>query len=270
MMRRLFTISPASPPRISLEQWYSTTPLGKRLSEQLIDDMKVILDQWFGYNLVVIGPNTDIPISEMTRVRRVFQILDREQSLRSGYTGVYSCDEELPLATESIDVVVVLNALDLNTNPHQLLREIHRVLTPHGHLLIVGANGWSLRGLWQGFVRLGTGFQSGRNRQPGPRRLEDWLNLLEFAVAPVRHKLVIPIAGNSRWASWLMSLDQWLVDHNIPIGSTYMMFADKLVRGSTKMHSFERTRARLMGLSVPKSVVGTRGSATRSPLRPVE
>ena len=63
MMHRFFTIRPEAPPRAVLEQWYSTSPLGKRLREQLNKDMGVILDQWFGYNLLVIGPNTDIPIS---------------------------------------------------------------------------------------------------------------------------------------------------------------------------------------------------------------
>jgi len=269
-MRRFFTIHPETPPRAALEEWYSATPVGHRLRGQLVKDMKVILDQWFGYNLLVIGPNAELPISEMTRVRRVVQMLDRKQRLRKNYTGVYAHDEELPLGPETVDVVVVINALDLSAHPHQLLREIHRVLTPHGHLLIVGANSWSLSGFWHRLVTLGSGFRSGMGRGPGARRLEDWLSLLEFAVAPVRHKLVIPAAGTSRWTRWLIDADEWLVDHNIPLGSTYMMFADKLVRGNTKMHSFERTRARLMGLSVPNTVVGSRGSATRSPLRPVE
>ena len=269
-MPRFFTIRPDAPPRAALEQWYANAPLGKRLRKQLIKDMTVILDQWFGYNLLVIGPNTNMPISEMTRVRRVVQVLDPEQQLRKEYTGVYAQDEELPLETESIDVVVVLNALDLSAHPHQLLREVHRVLTPHGHLLIVGTNHWSISGFWHRLVRLGTGFRSSHARAPGLRRLEDWLNLLEFAVAPVRHKLVVPAVGSSRWTRWLVGVDEWLVDHNIPLGSTYMMFADKLVRGNTKMHSFERTRARLMGLSVPNSVVGRRGSASRSPMRPVK
>ena len=269
-MRSFFTIRPESSPRAALEEWYSATALGHRLRGQLVKDMKVILDQWFGYNLLVIGPNANMPISEMTRVRRVIQTLAPKQQLRKDYTGVYAHDEELPLASETIDVVVVINALDLSAHPHQLLREIHRVLTPHGHLLIIGANSWSFSGFWHRLVRLGSGFRSAAVRGPGPRRLEDWLNLLEFAVAPVRHKLVIPAAGTSRWTRWLIDVDAWLVDHNIPFGSTYMMFADKLVRGNTKMHSFERARARLMGLSVSNPVVGSRGSATRSPLRPVE
>lgn len=269
-MHRFFTIRPQTSPRPALEHWYADTPQGQRLKAQLIKDMAVVLDQWFGYHLLVIGPDADIPIGNLTRVRRVTQVLDRQQHPREGCTGIYANDEELPIATESIDVVVVINALDLSADQHQLLREVHRVLTPHGHLVVVGANGWSLAGLWRRLAGLWSGFRSSAGREPGPRRLEDWLKLLDFAVAPVRHKLVIPAAGNSRWARWLIGIDEWMVEHNIPLGSTYLMFADKLVRGNTKMHSFERTRARLMGLSVPNSVVGTRGSATRSPLRPVE
>jgi SAM-dependent methyltransferase len=270
MMRQFFTIRPQVAPRQALEQWYVETPLGQRLKQQLIKDMTAVLDQWFGYHMLVIGLNADIPINNLTRVRRIMQVLDSQQHSREYCTGIYANDEELPIATESIDVVVVMHALDLSADQHQLLRDVHRVLTPHGHLLVVGANGLSLTGLWRRLVALWPGSRSGAAREPGPRRLEDWLKLLDFAVAPVRHKVVIPAAGNSRWARWLIGIDEWLVDHNIPLGSTYLMFADKLVRGNTKMHSFERTRARLMGLSVPNSVVGTRGSATRSPLRPVD
>ena len=266
-MQKLFTVQPVLEPRAELQRWYRSSPLGQRLRTQLTRDMQVILDQWFGYNLVVIGPDADIPIEDLTRVQHVIQLLPTREPVQGKRKQVLS-DDELPFASESIDVVVAMHALDLSDKPHQLLREIHRVLTPHGHLLLVGNNNRSLRGVWRQVLRLLPGGSGWRNTGPG--RMEDWLTLLDFAVAPIRHKLVLPLSGRNRVGRWCAAVDNWLVDHNIPLGSTYMIFADKLVRGHIQTPSIERAGARLVGLRVPKPVVGARGSASRSPLRPVD
>lgn len=268
-MQNTFTNHLAMDSRTQLQAWYASTPLGQRLRVQLAADMQVILDQWFGYNLVMIGPDVGIPVEEMTRVRRVVQLLHGQESQQQRRLGVIA-DDELPLATESIDVLVVMHGLDISENPHQLLREIHRVLTPHGHLLVIGNNRRSLRGIWRSLLGIIPGARQTPTREPGAGRLEDWLTLLDFAVAPVRHKLVLPLSGNNRLGQWFARMDNWLVEHNIPLGSSYVIFADKLVRGHTRLQSIEKTRARLTGLHVPKPVVGARGSASRSHLRSVE
>ena len=157
-----------------------------------------------------------------------------------------------------------MHGLDMSHNPHQLLREINRVLTPHGHLLVVGNNRWSLLGVWRKLLSLLPGRRKRAVREPGAGRLQDWLTLLDFAVAPVRHKLVLPLSGNNRFGRWLARVDDWLVEHNIPLGSSYIVFADKLVRGNIRTQSIEKTRARLMGLRVPKPVVGARGQLSKS------
>ena len=268
-MSDLFTDRSQGEPRVDLHAWYATSPLGQRLRQQLTRDMKVILDGWFGFNLVVIGPDSGIAVEEMTRVRRVVQLLEGQEHPGARRLGVFA-DDDLPLATESVDVVVVMHGLDMSHNPHQLLREINRVLTPHGHLLVVGNNRWSLLGVWRQLLSLLPGRRKRAVREPGAGRLQDWLTLLDFAVAPVRHKLVLPLSGNNRFGRWLARVDDWLVEHNIPLGSSYIVFADKLVRGNIRTQSIEKTRARLMGLRVPKPVVGARGSASRSHLRSVE
>ena len=69
-MSDLFTDRSQGEPRVDLHAWYAASPLGQRLRQQLTRDMKVILDGWFGFNLVVIGPDSGIAVEEMTRVRR--------------------------------------------------------------------------------------------------------------------------------------------------------------------------------------------------------
>ena len=60
-MSDLFTDRSQGEPRVDLHAWYAASPLGQRLRQQLTRDMKVILDGWFGFNLVVIGPIRVLP-----------------------------------------------------------------------------------------------------------------------------------------------------------------------------------------------------------------
>ncbi|MDR0248025.1 MAG: class I SAM-dependent methyltransferase, partial [Burkholderiales bacterium] len=57
----------------------------------------------------------------------------------------------LPLPDDVIDLVAMPHALEFTDDPHQLLREAHRVLRPEGRLLIVGINPYSLFGVCQRF-----------------------------------------------------------------------------------------------------------------------
>ncbi|XZG69446.1 class I SAM-dependent methyltransferase [Chitinibacteraceae bacterium HSL-7] len=87
--------------------------------------------------------------------------------------------EALPFREASLDLVTLPHGFDFCADPHQVAREVARVLRPEGRLLITGFNPWSLFGLkrlkrdvhgpWQGhFV--------------APGRLRDWLQLLELEV----------------------------------------------------------------------------------------
>ena len=72
--------------------------------------------------------------------------------------------EELPFATHSIDLVVMPHILEFAEDPHQVLREVERVLVPEGHVVITGFNPASLWGLRQ--YRLA----AGRFAVPAARR----------------------------------------------------------------------------------------------------
>ena len=52
----------------------------------------------------------------------------------------------LPIQTNSMDLVILPHVLEFNANPHQILREVHRILIPEGHIIISGFNPFSLWG----------------------------------------------------------------------------------------------------------------------------
>ena len=90
---------------------------------------------------------------------------------------------QLPLASDSIDLVVLPHTLDLCADPRRLLREVERVLIPEGRLITVNFNPWSLWGLQRLLRR-----PFGREEVPwagnfvGYVRLSDWLSLLGMEI----------------------------------------------------------------------------------------
>ena len=54
---------------------------------------------------------------------------------------------QLPFASASLDLVVLPHVLEFLPDPHQMLREVERVLIPEGQVVIAGFNPLSLWGL---------------------------------------------------------------------------------------------------------------------------
>ena len=87
---------------------------------------------------------------------------------------------QLPFANESIDVLVAQHLLDVGARPQFLVQELARTILPMGRLIVIGFNPlslWSCR-------RVLAAKRKGHQAQWGlaPRRLLDWLNLLNFKI----------------------------------------------------------------------------------------
>lgn len=93
--------------------------------------------------------------------------------------------EALPILTKSVDAVLLPHTLEFARSPHQVLREVDRILTDRGCVVVLGFNPWSWWGLR---TRLGwrhRAFPRGAKLIP-VHRLVDWLQLLGFEVTCVR------------------------------------------------------------------------------------
>ena len=58
--------------------------------------------------------------------------------------------QHLPLASGSVDALVLAHSLEQVAAPHALLRECARVVSARGQLIVLVFNPWSLWALWQG------------------------------------------------------------------------------------------------------------------------
>ena len=140
--------------------------------------------------------------------------------------------EELPFASASIDLGGMPHILEFAHEPHQVLREVERVLVPEGQVVISGFNPGSLWGLRQMLARLGMSAYLPRAGQfIALPRLKDWLKLLSFEVNRGRFGCYVPWARSDRWlARWRFmekAGDRWWP----VLGSVYLLTAVKRVRG---------------------------------------
>ncbi|MES1948525.1 methylase [Salinisphaera sp. C84B14] len=102
----------------------------------------------------------------------------------------------LPLASASVDALVLAHALEQVAEPHALLRECARVLNARGQLIILAFNPLSLWALRQGFPTRRTPRFRPCSAPPSASRLYDWLRLLEFEPERlVRYGLGFPFFG---------------------------------------------------------------------------
>ncbi|CAN0507526.1 unnamed protein product, partial [Phaeothamnion confervicola] len=129
-----------------------------------------------------------------------------------GPVGVRSDPCALPLQTASVDLVVLPHTLEFSSNPHQVLREVSRVLMPEGHVVLSGFNPWSL---W-GVRRLATrreGVYPWCGQFINLPRIKDWMALLGFELAGGRMCSYAPPLMSEKWSGRLSFMeaagDRW-------------------------------------------------------------
>jgi SAM-dependent methyltransferase len=104
--------------------------------------------------------------------------------------------EELPFAEQSIDLMVMPHVLEFAEDPHEVLREVNRVLRPEGRVLLSGLNPISLWGARQVMPRP---FLPARAKLIGLPRLRDWFKLLSLDYERGRYGCYRPPCRTDRW-----------------------------------------------------------------------
>jgi SAM-dependent methyltransferase len=138
--------------------------------------------------------------------------------------------EHLPYATSSLDLVVMPHVLEFSPDPHQILREVERVLVPEGQIVIAGFNPYSLWGMRRKLARCEPVFPWNGNYL-GVLRVRDWLKLLGFETQFGGFGCYAPAAVEKKWLQRYSFMEmvgaRWW-----PIaGAVYMLQAIKRVPG---------------------------------------
>ncbi|MDQ5903627.1 MAG: hypothetical protein QG672_1218 [Pseudomonadota bacterium] len=176
-----------------LEDWL-VSPLGRYVLDWECTRIDAVVADIFGYNALQLG----LPQLDLLAGNRIpFRQKAGEGSIAGAVDA--SCDlRYLPFAANSIDLVVLPHVLEFYDDPHQILREVERVLIPEGQVVITGFNPLSLFGLrrhlpacsrdfpWQGQYLTAT-------------RTKDWLQLLGFEVDRASFGCHAPPCRTRKW-----------------------------------------------------------------------
>ncbi len=202
-------------------EWFAT-PLGRYLlaREQAYFDGAVA--DVFGYNAFQFG----LPEFDLLRASR---IPFRLRVGAGGAAGLVADFRDLPIAGNSTDLVLLPHVLEFSENPHQILREVARVLLPEAQVMIACFNPWSLWGFRRAFSR--DGRYPWHGRFLNLPRLKDWLALLGLEIVAGRMGCYVPPCASEKWLGRLAFMeaagDRWW-----PIaGGIYFLQAVKRVRG---------------------------------------
>ncbi|AWB67837.1 SAM-dependent methyltransferase [Saccharobesus litoralis] len=147
-------------------------PQGKWLRKQTERHLNQWLPRVFGYHMVKLGHLSAEIDCSASPIKHQVNVATSGKNI-----GVKADWHHLPFRENSIDAVLLAHNLDFTHDPHQLLREAHRILIPDGYLIITGFNPISLCGLGRFVPKLKNDLPwSGRFFSPN--RVTDWLNLL--------------------------------------------------------------------------------------------
>ena len=199
------------------------------------------VDDVFGFRAVQIG----LPEVDFLRQNRIpyrFTL-----ALEPG-AALAADPLQLPLASQSVDLVVLPHVLEGHPNPHDVLREVERVLMPEGQVVISGFNTASL---W----RVRQLFASRHNGAPwdakfiGLLRLREWLRVLGFELNGGKFGCYAPPFRNEVWLKRFRFMEKagarwWPVT-----GGVYVVRAVKRVHGMrmiTPAWRQERARRRAL------------------------
>lgn len=201
--------------------WFST-PLGAYVLDREHAYFDQAVADVFGYNAIQLGrPGTDF--------LRASRIAYRCRVDAAAGGDLVSDFRDLPLATNSVDLVLLPHVLEFNANPHQILREVARVLVPEGHVVLSCFNPWSLWGARRWLAANGDYPWCGHFINLP--RMKDWLALLGLEIDGGQMSCYVPPCAQDKWLrrfGFMESAgDRWW-----PIaGGVYFLQAVKRVRG---------------------------------------
>ena len=230
--------------RHALRQWYQT-PLGEAVEKQECMAMEELLPSLFGYHLVQLSEHGTSKYLGKSTIRHHVIVDTDDHNVDCGIS-LRANAHQVSIASDSVDAVLLPHTLDVDMAPHQVLREVDRILVPEGKVVVIGFNPWSSWGMRHMF-NLWSSKNPWNLRFISPFRLKDWLTLLGFEIETVktffhRPPLMHPLAVRK-----LQFMDR--LGNNIwpAFGGIYILVANKKVSTMTPIRPrwYLRRRSRV-------------------------
>ena len=214
--------------------WYKTLS-GQYALDSLEDLCTDIMSEIFGYYAIQTGVlSGEYDLLQHSRIAAGFSLASQHRtdiSQNDDATRNYaliSSTQQLPISTDNVDLVVASHVLEASQSPHQVLREIDRVLVPEGHCILIGFNPFAIAHAGK---QLRSGFKHKNNtyRMRSVHRVRDWFSLLGFEVIDVNYLGFRPGWKNKKVFESLSWLERWGGYAGPILGNMYVVHAKKQV-----------------------------------------
>ena len=262
-----FGVRPLIQVQSNLNHWWRSHA-GQQLLNNENRSLSTCVEKLHGNYLMQLGVTEVITPFERCSVQHQFALAP----VAADGLSICALFESLPLSAEVVDVAVLQHSLDYSTNPHQLLRDVARVLTPHGHVLIVGFNPLSCYGIFHILMRYTAPRAIFCHHSLRLRRVQDWLRLLNFETLQVQHGFArkpMRHQGIMSQLKWLNSLVAWL---SLPLGGYYVIVAQKHMAPLTPVKPLWSSITPVPGFSshslAEQRIKSTRSGATNISVKP--
>ena len=227
--------------RMPLSEWFAT-PQGRYVLAWETAQFDSAVEDVFGYRAAQVW----LPGLDLLRHNRIpFRFT---LALEPG--ALLAADPlQLPLATQSMDLIALPHVLEAHTEPFQVLREVERALRPEGQVVISGFNTLSLWWLRQRFAGRAAG-APWEARFIGLVRLKEWLRLLGLELNGGKFGCYAPPLANPDWLRRFAFMEKagarwWAI-----MGGVYVVRAVKRVHGMRLVTpAWRRERARRRSLA---------------------
>ena len=234
---------------VHLNRWF-LSPVGKRMLAQEMALIEQCRREHKGSTVLQIS-GARVPFLGKPSHKRLKIMLSPALPSKNGdeldtYPRLVSDLESLPLEEGSIDFLLLHHSLEFSKDPHAILREASRVLSPQGHMVIVCFNPYSFFGLRKSMQLILGKVIPWAHHGLSRGRISDWLKLMGceplnvafgFYAFPFQSEPVLKYGDR---------LDQFLSNRGLPGGGFYVIHACKEVGGWVGTQAVKNRPGRLI------------------------
>ena len=222
------------------------------------EELSPLLAEIFGYHALLYNPKASKLVGENLSIRHAFILSDEQPHNTDKESPTILCRyTELPVSSDTIDLIVIPEVLQQTQFPDQILREVERTLIPEGNIILLVENMFG----WQSMKNRVLSFIAEphfKTRVISRARISDWFRLLGLEICreiPVYKsaKQIEPITNRNgrtknirekgRPKRWLIKL----IDlRKIFFSSYYIILAKKKVSTLTPIRPSWRSNQKLV------------------------
>lgn len=235
----------------TIQQWdhWLTQFLGASVLEAEQRVLSRFLADFYGKNALLLGvPRQSVLFDSSAISQRVAvsPLTDRRNRIRCIESQFY----DLPIASSSIDLVLLPHTLDFTDNAEKLISEACRVVKPEGRIVILGFNPFSFWGLTRSFIK--------SNRVPWSfnfiktSTIKKWLTFAHFELVKEDKLIFRPPLKNHAIYEKIKFLEWFGRQFFKPLGGVYVIAAKAKVIPLTPIKLKWKQKIPAVSMTVPR------------------